>query len=177
MGRTKKQLEDGELAQCKRFIEWRRKRFDEQFRITGRPNPPDFILELSGKQTWLEVTDVPRDDKDIDWLLAVNPPPRDLQNADDQFVAKAIEQLNTKLSKRSYLSWFNRLGQGFLMLTGRYYFINDVLLHQLQQALRKASVLRSDLGCFKEAYLEYYVEGAWQFGMIYPQPGLIDQDA
>jgi hypothetical protein len=74
MGRTKKQLEDGELAQCKRFIEWRRKRFDEQFRIIGRPNPPDFILELSGKQTWLEVTDVPRDDKDIDWLLAVNPP-------------------------------------------------------------------------------------------------------
>jgi hypothetical protein len=51
MGRTKQQLEDGELAQCRRFIEWRRKQFDEQFTIIRRPNPPDFILELSGKQT------------------------------------------------------------------------------------------------------------------------------
>jgi hypothetical protein len=176
MSRTKEQLEDGELAQCRRFIEWRRKQFDEQFTIIGRPNPPDFILELSGKQTWLEVTDVFPKDEDVDWLLAVTPPSRDLENADDQFVEKAVKQLNTKLSKKSYLSCFNQLGQGFLMLTDRYYFINAVPLHQLEKALR-AGVLGSDLGCFKEAYLECYVEGAWQYGMIYPQPGLIDEDA
>ncbi len=119
MSRTKEQLEDGELAQCRRFIEWRRKQFDEQFTIIGRPNPPDFILELSGKQTWLEVTDVFPKDEDVDWLLAVTPPSRDLENADDQFVEKAVKQLNTKLSKKSYLSCFNQLGQGFLMLTDR----------------------------------------------------------
>jgi hypothetical protein len=117
-----------------------------------------------------------RDDEDVDWLLAVTPPSRDLENADDQFVKRVVKQLKTKLSKKSYLSCFNQLGQGFLMLTGRYYSINDVLLHQLQKALR-ASVFPSDLECFKEADLECYVEGSWQYGMIYPQPGLIDEDA
>jgi len=168
MGRTKEQLEDGELAQCRRFIEWRRKQFDEQFSIIRRPNPPDFILELSGKQTWLEVTDVFFDDEDVDWQLAVAPPPRDLENTDDQFVERAVKQLNTKLSKKSYSSCFNQLGQGFLMLTARYYFINDVLLHQLQRTLR-GSFLRSGVGCFKEAYLECYLADAWEYGMIYPQ--------
>jgi hypothetical protein len=176
MGRTRKQLEDGELAQCRRFIEWRRKQFDEQFTIIDRPNPPDFILELSGKRTWLEVTDVFRGDEDVDLLLGVTSAPRDLENADDQFVERAVKLLDTKLSKKSYLACFNQLGQGFLMLTGRYYFVNDVLLLQLQETLL-ASVLGSDLGCFKEAYLECYVERAWQYGMIYPQPGLIDEDA
>jgi hypothetical protein len=137
MGRTKHQLVDGELAQGNRFIAWRRKQFDEQFTIVGRPNPPDFILELSGKQTWLEVTDVFRDDQDVDWLLASAPPPRDLQNADDQFVDQVVKRLNTKLAKKSYLSCFKQFGQGFLMLTGRYYIFNDVLVSTPNGLTRK----------------------------------------
>ena len=113
MSRTKEQLEDGELAQCRRFIEWRRKQFDEQFTIIGRPNPPDFILELSGKQTWLEVTDVFPKAEDVDWLLAVTPPSRDLENADDQFVEKAVKQLNTKLSKKVICRASTNSGKAF----------------------------------------------------------------
>ena len=175
MGRTKKQLEDGELAQCKRFIAWRLKQFGEQFMIISRPNPPDFVLEFSGKQTWLEVTDVFFDDEDVDWQLSKISAPRGiLENTDDKFINRAVEGLSKKLGKKSYLPFFNSLGKGFLLLTGRYWLIDDVLLYSLQQALRQ-SLSCADMGCFKEAYLECYVAGLWQYGMIYPQQDLIEE--
>jgi hypothetical protein len=175
MGRTKAQLEAGELAQCNRFLAWWRAQSGEVLRIIERPNPPDFVLESDLRRTWLEVSDVFFDDEDVDWRLSSDSSPREiLGDTDDQFIARFVRGLHKKLSKRSYSSAHSMYGRGILLLTAQYALMDGPLLDSLQLALRTI-LTESDHGFFGEAYLECQLTGRWQYGLVYPRVELVEE--
>jgi hypothetical protein len=51
--------------------------------------------------------------------------------------------------------------------------IDDVVLHDLQQALSAAFIEFADAKAFRVAWLEAQFDGAWHYLEIYPHPTLV----
>jgi hypothetical protein len=106
-----------------------------QYSITNGPNPPDFLLQSSSGQTWLEVTDIYLSNEQAEFLNSPAKRTFSFCGSPDQPANRLINQLNRKLSKDSYRPIFEKRGKGLLVLTCEDFGFDEVNLARLHQFL------------------------------------------
>jgi hypothetical protein len=152
-----------------------------QYSITNGPNPPDFLLQSSSGQTWLEVTDIYLSNEQAEFLNSPAKRTFSFYGSPDQPANRLINQLNRKLSKDSYRPIFEKRGKGFLLLTCEDFGFDEVNLARLHQFLESPPSYfpMDDQGFFSKAYFEYRLRGTWpvHYELIYSDGKVVTAEA
>ena len=154
-----------ERLQATRFAERLSAHTGTQYSITDGPNPPDFLLQSSSGQTWLEVTDIYLSDEQAEFLNSPAKRTFSFCGSPDQPANRFVNQLNHKLSMDSYRPIFEKRGKGFLLLTCEDFGFDEVNLSRLHQFFESPPSYFpiDDQGFFSKAYFEYRLRGAEPF--------------
>jgi hypothetical protein len=154
-----------EKLQADRFKQWRFEFTGKNYLISDGPNPPDFNFDLPDKRTWLEVTDVFENNEDAKFRYS-KISQCSFSGLPDQTARFLINQLQKKLSNRSYRRVYEERGKGILLLTCESIGFDAVNLARVEEALRTFRPI-NDLGFFGTAYFEYEIEGQQYYRVVY----------
>lgn len=137
------------------------RRHRSQYRVIAEPDPPEAIIR-SGKTTrWIEVVTAYWNDayaKDLNSYATLgethvpigNGP---FMNMDDEFAARFIHSVKSKLEKQGYVPFRERYGPGYLLVSIHYPFFGSDTMELVEKKWAQVDV--KDLGCFRSVYVSF----------------------
>jgi len=172
----KKSIEaDFELTIARRFLTWLAIN-GESYLIKDRPNPPDFVFSLGGKDSWLELTDIYLNNEQARFLNRPEEKRFSFFGSPDEPALRLFNKLNEKLSKPSYRDVFEKLGPGLLLLTCQDIAFDSVNLARIEEGLYSFCPF-DDRGFFKSAYFEYKIDDQRVYRLVYPRDEAVGSSA
>ncbi len=163
-----------ENAVIQQFVTWWNKKNNLNYEITEKPDPPDAII-MDGKEiSWIEHTDLYGDRvmaRNEITLLAKDEKhkPHDPKvpfiEPDLNIASELINRIEDKLSKKSYKSWKQKYGKGYLIISERDPFFDEESINEIINIIRNKNIA-NDRKYFKGVYLAIRNNGGLKFGEI-----------
>ena len=174
MHNRKKIQDNHELAVLNEFINWLNSQSHGEFKIIGRPDPPDAIIKGNGRIEWLEHTDAyrsPEEAQEERSLVTSGEKPfhrkeHPIVIPDERIATVVVNNLHSKLQQDSYKTVYEKYGQGTLIVSERDPLFCLDTLDSIKTALSSYFFV-ADRGYFKQAYLCIRSSGGYFFEEIY----------
>jgi hypothetical protein len=154
------------LAKSDRLLEYFNRRYHSDFMVVEEPNPPEAIIQ-SGKTTrWVEVTTAYWSKEfaiDLNSYATEDEEHKPIGNVsvspDAKFSANFAAVVKKKLEKTSYVTFSDKYGQGYLVVSIQYPFFSKRTHRQMHKALSALSI--NDQLHFRSIYLAYRVSDGY----------------
>src|SRR5712672_2290330 len=140
-------IADSELTVAQRFLTWLSDSTGQKYAIKDRPNPPDFVLSVDEKESWLELSDIYLNNAQAKFLNRSSEKMFRFTGSPDETALRIFNKLNEKVSKLSYKNVFEKLGPGILLLTCQDMMFDSVNLSRMEQGLHSFTPV-ADRGFF-----------------------------
>lgn len=144
------------------FIEWHSRAFRSRFRVIGRPDPPDAIIQSGRRTRWVEIGGVYWNKgwaRDLNSHAtpgeahqAIEPGP--YSGMDEQLAAQFCAVLTKKLENGSYEQSYAQYGAGYLVLAMMSPFAFDATTVQFMRR-KWAATAAANKGFFRGIFLAY----------------------
>ena len=156
-----------------RFVEFVSKRDGEKCKLIPADDPPDFLLMIGEKTTWLELTDIYLSNEEAKFLSRREEKVFTFECGVDQLALRLFQKLDQKLSKLSYGRAAAEFGKGTLLLTCQHSALGEVDLAHVQEGIVNF-VPSNDQNFFNVAYFEYWnPDGPRAYMPVYPSPNML----
>ena len=153
---------DYERKIAKRFIDLWSEQRRETYSILDGPDPPDFLLDSRTQKTWLEVTDIYRNQAQGKFMNCSTEKTYAFFGDPSKTAESLINQLSRKLGNPNYRKVFEQRGAGMLLLTCQDCVFDEVNLARVDEGLLGFKPFE-DQGFFNIAYFEYRLPDGRRF--------------
>jgi hypothetical protein len=148
-----------ERAQVAAFLRYLNKRHRASFETISEPNPPEAIIRSGRTTRWVEVTDAFLDDDfardEVSYATPgeIHRPTKKTfyVGPDEQYAERFVDVVRKKLEKRSYISFANKYGPGYLIVPLLNPLFTASSMPYLVEAYKAATI--ADLRCFRSIYI------------------------
>jgi len=161
-------ISDSELTVAERFLTWLSDSTGQKWTIKNSPNPPDFLVSVDDKESWLELSDIYLNNAQAKFLNRSNEKVFRFSGSPDETALRMFNKLNEKVSKLSYKNVFEKLGPGVLLLTCQDIVFDSVNLSRVEEGLYSFAPV-GDRGFFARVYFEYLIAGRRLYRVAYPR--------
>jgi hypothetical protein len=161
-------IADSEPTIARRFLTRLGDSKGQKYTIKGRPNPPDFLLSVDEKESWLELSDIYLNNAQARFLNSSNEKVLRFSGSPDETALRMFNKLNEKVSKLSYKNVFEKLGPGILLLTCQDMVFDSVNLSRMEEGLHSFAPF-GDRGFFARVYFEYLIDAQRFYRVVYPR--------
>lgn len=164
------------------FIGELNRRHRSSYRVVSEPNPPESIIQSKKKTSWVEVTAAYMNRQFAEDAFSFATPGethRPMQSdmivgPDAQFAENFVSVVKKKLEKKSYETFRDAHGPGYLLVSVQYPLFGRDTPRFMRRAWESATF--ADRGCFRSIYLVIRAYRAYRVvlwrGAIRPIPGM-----
>ncbi len=154
------------------FVNWLNTWDSRRWEIVERPNPPDAILRSGTTFTWIEHTNIFRNDEEARDQMSHRTPgeqpythPGQSIYLRDTFGEAFSDRLHCKLTLLSYEPVHRKFGRGILLLDERDPLFDARTLEDIRErAVAYAEWSpKGGLGFYSTVYLHYFNKDKWRF--------------
>jgi hypothetical protein len=129
-----------EKAYLKAFCQWASAKYNKTLTILDFPDPPDALIQVDNKQTWLELTQAFRSEEEAREHTAFITPGRPPYTRKEQLIADCdwrinqafFKALDKKIWHRNYQPLLEKYGYGILIVDIKDLLFDDSTLHLIK---------------------------------------------
>lgn len=155
--------EKHERFQVGLFLDELNRRHRSNYRVIAEPDPPEAIIQSGRTTRWAEVVTAYWNNayaKDLNSFATPGEAHASIgngpfMNMDEEFASKFVSAVKSKLEKKGYISFRDRYGPGYLVISIHYPFLGNDTMELVHRKWAQTAI--DDLGCFRSLYVTFRV--------------------
>ncbi len=162
MNKRKHIQQSHERAVVKDFLGWLNAKRGTCYKVIAEPNPPDAVIRSIRRTRWVEVGDVFWTDKYARDLYSYATPgetrkavgPGPFVDMDKSLAKNFIRILEQKLSKKTYKTYYEKYGSGFLILCINHSWFDKSTIEEIKNNTNKINKSQHS-GYFSDVFISF----------------------